>query len=274
MQIEGNVFVVTGAGNGIGRAVTRALVAGGGIVAGADLSTDGLAATAQLVADRSRFSSHVLDIADSEAVAAFPAEVIAAHGHVDGLFNIAGIPQPSSTIADIDDARIDSIMRINLFGTIWMTRAFLPHLSERPAAVIMNTSSLSAIAPFPGAAIYGASKAAVELFGAGLAQDLRGSSSTVTVTTALPGTVWTDLVRETSRAMGAPEAVAKAFALAPDTAARRMITATLAGRTRVVIGADAHVFDVVARVSTRLADQLSYLQVGRMVYRTPRDSQP
>ncbi|MFW0786310.1 SDR family NAD(P)-dependent oxidoreductase [Gordonia sp. CPCC 206044] len=273
MQIAGNVFVVTGAGNGIGRRVALELVARGGIVAGVDRDPDGLATTRSRSADPERFSPHVLDIADTAAVDAFPDEVTAAHGRVDGLFNIAGISQEFETVAGVTDARIEQIMRVNFFGTVAMTRAFLPLLEARPEAVIMNTSSLSAMVPYPGAAIYGASKAAVALFSYGLTQDLRGSSS-VTVTTVIPGTVWTDLVRNSSQTLGTPEALAKGFAMKPEKAAHRMVEATMKGRSRVVIGKDAHFFGGARRISSRLADRLSYVQVGRFVYGRNRKPAP
>lgn len=265
MQVAGNVFVVTGAGNGIGRCVARELVDRGAIVAGADLDEQALAGTADLVSDGSRFTAHTLDIADRDAVAAFPATVLATHGRVDGLFNIAGIAQELQTIADLGDTRIETLMQVNFFGAVWMTRAFLPHLLERPAGVVLNTSSLSAIVPVPGSAVYGASKAALALYSYGLAQDLRDRSN-VTVTTVLPGSVWTDLVRKVSQQMGAPENVAKAFSGKPETVARRIVDATMKGRGRVVIGKDARVYDLVRRFSTRAADRLSYLQVGHGVY--------
>ncbi|WP_280213083.1 SDR family NAD(P)-dependent oxidoreductase [Nocardia cyriacigeorgica] len=265
MQITGRTFVVTGAGNGIGRCVTMELVGRGAVVIGADLDERALAETAALIADPARFTAHRLDISDHAAVTAFTDTVIATHGPVDGLFNIAGIAQELQTVTDLSDSRIETLMRVNFFGAVWLTRAFLPHLRQRPEAVIMNTSSLSAIVPVPGSAVYGASKAALALFSYGLAQDLRGRTN-ITVTTVLPGSVWTDLVRKVARELGAPEKLAKGFSAKPERVARRMVEATAKGSGRVVIGKDARVYDIVRRVSTRLADRLSYLQVGHGVY--------
>ena len=93
MRIEGRVFVVTGAGNGIGREVTLHLLRKGARVAGVDLSEAGLAETARLAAAGRHFSAHALSVADRQAVAALPEQVLAAHGQVDGLVNVAGIIQ-------------------------------------------------------------------------------------------------------------------------------------------------------------------------------------
>ncbi|MBO0842722.1 MAG: SDR family oxidoreductase [Nocardioides sp.] len=266
MQVEGRVFVVTGAGNGIGRAVALELVRRGASVVGADLDGAGLSETARLAGDPARFEERLLDIGDREAVAAFPATVVAAYGRVDGLFNVAGIGQQPQTTEEISDERIETLMRVNFYGAVWLTRAFLPHLRERREAVIMFTSSLSAIAPFPGSAVYGASKAALALFGYGMAQDLRRTSD-ITVTTVLPGTVWTDLVRSSAAGLGVDERLTKAFAARPEGIAKMMVDATLAGRRRVVVGKDAHVFNGLRRLSFRAADKAADLQVGTMFYR-------
>lgn len=268
MRVQGNVFVVTGAGNGIGRQVAIELVARGGIVVGADLNEAGLDETARQVSDRGRFAAHRLDVSDRAAVAGFPDVVLDRHGRVDGLFNVAGIPQEFETVEEVTDERIETLMEVNFYGTVRMTRAFLPHLQDRPhGGVVLLTSSLSALVPVPGAAIYGATKAAVALFGYGLAQDLRGTSSSVTATTVIPGTIWTDLVRASARKLGTPEALARGFAMDAGKAAHRIIEATLAGRTRVVIGRDAHVYSGLRRVGSALAERVSYHQVGHFVYR-------
>lgn len=268
MQIQDRVFVVTGAGNGIGRCVAVELLARGGRVAAADLSEAGLASLAEETAAGDRLSTHLLNVADSEAVAALPAQVVEAHGQVDGLFNIAGIAQNFESAAGIPEARMQQILDVNFYGTVELTRAFLPLLEARPeGGVVMVTASLAAMVPVPGAATYGASKAAVAAFGYGLKQDLRNAKSKVTVTTVLPGTIWTDLVRESAQTLGTPEVVAKTFAMRAEKAAHRMIETTMKGRGRVVIGKDAHVFDVLGRFSTNLAERVSYLQVASFVYR-------
>lgn len=268
MQVTGNVFAVTGAGSGIGRCVALELLTRGGSVAAADLNADGLATLVAGAGAGDRLSTHVLNVADEDACAAFPAAVVRSHGQVDGLFCIAGIAQNLETTDSIPDARLHQILDVNFYGTVSLIRAFRPALEDRRnGGVIMITSSLAAIVPVPGAATYGASKAAVAQFGYGLTQDLRNANSKVTATTVLPGTIWTELVRESAKTLGTPEAVAKAVAMPASKAAHLMIDATLKGRGRVVIGKDAHLYDFLRRFSTTLAERVSYLQVAKFVYR-------
>lgn len=87
-------------------------------------------------------SLHPLDVTDRERVEALPAEVERAHGQVDGLVNNAGIIQPFKRLQDLDYAAIDRVMRVNFYGTLYMTKAFLPRLLKRPEAHIVNVSSM------------------------------------------------------------------------------------------------------------------------------------
>lgn len=269
MEVSGKVFVVTGAANGIGRQVALELIRRGGLVAGADLNEVGLAETGQQAKVPERFSGFRLDIADPAAVAAFPQRVVDRFGQVDGLFNIAGIPQAFELLGEIEDDRIEALMRVNFFGTVDLIRVFLPLLKDRPdGAVIMTTSSISGVSAVPGAAIYGASKAALALFTEGLSQDLRRSK--VTATCVIPGTIFTPLVAQSARDLGQSEKLAEKVAMNPAKAARLMVDATMKGRRQAVIGKDAKIITTVRRFSTSGAYWLSYGQIARWVYKGKR----
>ena len=192
MNVRGKVFVVTGAGNGIAREVTLQLLAKGARVAGVDLNGKGLEETAALATatataattttttpSADRFTQHVVNITDREAVAALPAAVKEAHGQIDGLLNIAGVIQQFVKIIDLPFSEIEKVMNVNFWGVINTVKAFLPELIERPEAAILNVSSMGAYAPVPGQAAYGASKAAVRwLTEALLANSSRASGGT------------------------------------------------------------------------------------------------
>src|SRR3954449_11801387 len=84
------------------------------------------------------------------AAEALPEQVLARFGVVDGLINNAGIIQPFSRLNDLDYAAIDRVLNVNLYGTIFVTKAFLPHLLNRPEAHIANLSSMGGFVPVPG----------------------------------------------------------------------------------------------------------------------------
>jgi short-subunit dehydrogenase len=117
--------------------------------------------------------------------------VIAAHGVVDGLINVAGIIRPFVKLNELDYDVIQRVINVNLYGTIHMVKAFLPHLLERPVAHIANVSSMGGFLPVPGQTIYGASKAAVKLMTEGLYAELLDTN--VGVSVVFPGAVATEI---------------------------------------------------------------------------------
>lgn len=265
MNIAGKVFVVTGAGNGIGREVTRILLAGGASVAGVDLSESALDATAALAAAGSRFSTHVVNITNRDEVLALPATVLAAHGQVDGLVNVAGVIQKFVKVIDLPFEEIDKVMNVNFWGTVNMVKAFLPILVGRPEASVLNVASMGAYAPVPGQAVYGASKAAVRLLTEALYAELLDTN--VSVTSIFPGAIATDIATNSGVALvGGSSADAPAFKMttAAD-AGKAIVDAIRKGSFRATIGTDAATMDMLARLSPKRAARVIAKQMGSLL---------
>lgn len=252
MQLRAAVLVVTGGGNGIGREVVLALLARGARVAAVDLSEAGLAETAALAPAgvRDRLSTHPVDVTDRSAVQSLRTAVLAAHGRVDGLVNVAGIIQRFVPVIELDYADIEKVLAVNFWGVVATTKTFLPDLLARPAASLVNVSSMGALVPVPGQSAYGASKAAVKLFTEGLAAELRGTS--VAVTVVFPGAVGTDIARHSGVSVPLPPSASAASAAAsttsPTEAARQIVEAIEKGTPRVRIGKDARMLDRMSRL--------------------------
>lgn len=254
METEGRVFVVTGGGNGIGREVVLELVRRGARVAAVDLRPDGLAETARLAGPGDRVSTHAADVSDRARVSELPDEVLAAHGQVDGLLNVAGIIQRFVPVAELEQTDVDHVMAVNFDGTVSMCRAFLPHLLARPSAAVVNVSSMGGLAPVPGQTIYGASKAAVKLFTEGLYAELRGGP--VAVTVVFPGGVSTNITGNSGvEVPGGAEAAASSRipTTTPQDAARQIVDGLEKGAYHVVIGKDARGLDLMTRIAPRRA---------------------
>lgn len=258
MQVTGNVFVVTGGGNGIGREVVLGLLARGARVAAVDLSADGLAETASIAGAGDHLSTHAVDITDRAAVDALPGAVHAAHGQVDGLLNVAGIIQPFVRFAELEHRQMEKVMAVNFWGVVHTIKAFLPHLSARPEAAVVNVSSMGALAPVPGQSVYGASKAAVMLLTEALYAELRGTG--VAVTVVFPGGVATHIAENSGVSIPGRTADAAASAssltTAPDAARQIIEKGVQKGHFRVVIGKDARMLDGMSRLSPRHATEL------------------
>ena len=208
MKVQGKVIVVTGAGNGMGRDVTLQLLNAGASVAAIDLNEEMLKETEKLAGGKSaKLSLHVVNVADLAAVEKLPKQVVAAHGHVDGLMNIAGIIHKFKKVNDLPYEDIHRIFNVNFFGALHMVKEFLPLLMKRPEAQIINVSSMGSYVPVPGQTIYGASKAALKLFTEGLRMELFGSH--IGVGLVFPGAVATN-ISTNSKAVTEEEAKAMA----------------------------------------------------------------
>lgn len=259
MQIADKVFVVTGGGNGMGREVVLGLLSRGARVAAVDLSEAGLAETVKLAAaPEGRLTTHALSVADRKDVLALPAKVIKAHGQVDGLFNVAGIIQPFVKIVDLDFDIIERVMNVNFWGVVNMSKAFLPELLKRPAAGLLNVSSMGGFLPVPGQAGYGASKAAVKLFTEALFAELQGTN--VGVTVVFPGGVGTNITGnsgvDTSKMEAAMVGKKMPKTVTPADAGRQIIEGMEKGSFQVLIGSDAKFMNRLSRLNPRRATLL------------------
>ena len=262
MKIAGNVFVVTGAGNGMGRQVVLELAARGARVAAVDVNLAALGDTVKLAAAGVRVSPHVVDVTDRELVAALPRQVIDTHGRVDGLVNIAGMIHRFVHATELTIPEMEKIMNVNYWGTVTMCLAFVPHLLLRPTASVTNMSSLSALIPFAGQTIYGASKGAVKQFSEGLYQELAGTG--VSVSTIFPGNVSTDISRNSGVDM-IDAGGRKVRATTPTDAARTIVNGIERRRFRILVGSDARLLDKLVRIAPKRATDLIARQMASVM---------
>jgi len=266
MELRERVFVVTGGGNGIGREVVRALLRRGARVAAVDLRGDSLEETARELDAAERLSIHAVDVTDRAAVAELPSAVLAHHGQIDGLLNVAGIIQQFVPFAKLDYAEMERVLAVNLWGVLHTTKELLPHLVERPQACIVNVASMGGLAPVPGQTVYGASKAAVKLFTEGLYAELMDSN--VAVTVVIPGGVGTDIAGNSGARVPGADATAEdmgAGLTTPQEAARQIVEAVERGPFRVVIGRDARMLDRLSRLAPRRATELIARKMARLI---------
>jgi NAD(P)-dependent dehydrogenase (short-subunit alcohol dehydrogenase family) len=189
------VAIVTGGARGIGAAIARMLLADGATVAITGLPSDGeRAATlrASLQHDAAeRLTFHQGDVgnfADCERVVA---EVTTQRGHVDILVNNAGITQ-DKTIRKMTIEQWEAVLRVNLSGPFFMTKAVFGHMLDRGFGRIVNMSSVVGLAGNFGQANYASSKAG--LLGLTKTTALEGAARNVTANAVAPGFVATEMV--------------------------------------------------------------------------------
>ena len=181
MDIRGAVCLVTGASSGIGRACAERLSDSGARVIG--LSRDGDA-----LADLARHThgcSVVADLGRSEDIPRAAGEAHAAYGRVDVLVNCAGQGWMGPLVEQTPET-IQRLVRVNLLGTLLLTRALLPEMLERGSGRVVNVSSVAGHVGVRNEAVYAATKAGLNGFSESLRQELRDTGVTVTVVSPGP----------------------------------------------------------------------------------------
>lgn len=175
--------IVTGGAQGIGQAVSKALLAAGARVASWDSNADRNAWT---VADHNAGANACAvpcDIADWDSVQTALAATERALGPVDIVVNSAGIAGPNATVEDYDNAAWTQIIAINLTGTYHVNKAVIPGMRARNYGRILNIASIAGKEGNPNACAYSASKAGVIGFTKSLGKELAGHNIAVNCVT-------------------------------------------------------------------------------------------
>ena len=252
MQIAGKVFLLTGAGSGMGREMAHQLIAKGAKVAALDIHLPQLLETKQICsADDANFLTLEADISNRAAVLALPDQVIAHFGHVDGIINNAGIIQPFVRVNELSFDAIERVMDVNFYGSVAVVKAFLPHLLVRPEAHIVNISSMGGFLPVPGQNIYGASKAAIKLFSEGLYAELKETS--VRVTVVFPGAIATNITGNSGVEVPSSPGSSAMVALPATDAARIILAGMENNQFHVFVGSDSKFMDILCRIAPEFA---------------------
>lgn len=175
---DSQVWFITGAGRGLGRALAEHVLAQGGCVI-ATARTPG--ALDDLVAQAGdRLHVLALDLADRAAIAAVVEHGAAVFGRLDVVVNNAGRGLIGA-LEEIDDTELARNFEVNCFGALRVWRAALPILRAQRRGHLVAISAAAAIANYPGFSIYGAAKAALESAAEALAAEVRGLGIRVTL---------------------------------------------------------------------------------------------
>ena len=191
--LAGSTAVVTGASRGIGRAIALRLAEAGAEVAlWARDSTALRSVSAEITAARGKARAIVVDVTDADAVNRASDLVRATMPGVRTVVNNAGVVLRKST-ESITDAEWRNVLAVNLDGTFYVTRAFIPDL-ERTQGRVINISSISGREGTSLLAAYCAAKHGVIGLTRALAEELRAAK--VSVNAICPGSVDTAMLRE------------------------------------------------------------------------------
>jgi NAD(P)-dependent dehydrogenase (short-subunit alcohol dehydrogenase family) len=196
MIIEaGQVAVVTGAAQGLGRALAAAFVGRGVSVALADAAQERLREAAEAFARRGgQVLPVVTDVSDAAAVGVLASRTLEHFGRVDVVVNNAGIAAPDGrSVWQTDPEDWRRVLGVNLLGVVHGIQAFVPHLVVAGAGHVVNIASLAGLTVMPFASAYCASKHAVVALSETLRAELGMMGLPIGVTVVCPGYVRTPL---------------------------------------------------------------------------------
>jgi len=201
LNIRGKVALITGAGKGIGKATALKLAAQGvhvGLLARSEADLQSVATTIQSSFDV-RVSIAVADVAERSAVESAVAKITNELGPIGILINNAGVGQ-FERIVDMDPDVWENIVKVNLFGTYYVTRSVLPAMMAQNGGCIINVSSTAGLRASATTSAYSASKFGVMGFTESLMQEARKYNIRVTALT--PSTVNTELAANAGLKIG------------------------------------------------------------------------
>ena len=204
-SLKGKIALVTGAGKGIGKAVAIALANEGvhvGLIARTQKDLDEVAEAIKLLGVK--VATSTADISNIEEVNAAVEKIKIALGPIDILINNAGTGTFGKFL-ELEPAVWENMIKVNLFGVYYTTRAVLPEMIERQTGDIINISSTSGKAGSALTSAYSASKFAVFGLGESLMQEVRKHN--IRVTTLAPSTIVTELAQSANLITGDAEKV-------------------------------------------------------------------
>jgi pyridoxal 4-dehydrogenase len=227
MKLEGRVAIVTGAGQGIGRAIAEKLRDEGASVIVADKNSETAAKTAAEIGG----TAHVTDVSDPDQVSALVAAAADQFGAIDILVNDAAIV-PFVPWEELDFAEWRRVMSVNIDGVFLMCKAVYPHMKAAGYGRIVNIASNVVTAGTPNMAHYVASKGAVFAFTRSLATEVGAHG--ITVNAVAPGLTASEGVLES------PHAEAFDFVVSLQSIPRRGVPADIAPAVAFLASEEAH----------------------------------
>jgi NAD(P)-dependent dehydrogenase (short-subunit alcohol dehydrogenase family) len=212
LDFTGKVALITGAGNGIGRATALAFAKSGAKVVVVDRDTAGAEATAGIIRQQGG-EAHVVtaDVTKSADVQGYVKAALDAYGKIDCFFNNAGIEGTVKHTAEYDEAMFDQVIGVNVKGVFLGLRHVLPVMLQQKQGAIVNTASVAGLVATPGMPAYVASKHAV----IGLTKTAAGEVARqgVRVNAVCPGPVDTRMIHSLEQQLnpGDPEMVSRRY---------------------------------------------------------------
>jgi len=196
VSLRNAVTIITGGASGIGKATAHSFARQGAHIVIADLDHQ---LTDTLKKEFAPYHNEVLfiacDITQTDQRQTLIDTVISQHSQIDILINNAGISQ-GGAFTDIATTTIDDLITVNLIGSLHLTHAVLQVMKQQKHGHIVNVSSVNALMPPPGEALYSATKAGLNAFSDSLRREL--GKSKINISVVMPTLTRTEMLKDMS----------------------------------------------------------------------------
>lgn len=257
-DLKHKTVVITGAANGLGKALAIEFYKQGCHLALIDVNFNGLESIKrELEVSQQLISIHRADISNEENIIATRLEILSNHKHIDILVNNAGI-SISQNFEQIDLRDYKQLFNINFWGTVHCTKHLLPDLKKQSNSRLVNIISDFAFMGFPGKTAYGSSKSAVLGFTNALKTEL--ADTNVKICFVVPPPLDTELVKN-SKHIDDKKRESEARFLEKrgspiDKTAKKIVKQIRKAKYRIIIGRMMFGVDVMARFFPTLLHNL------------------
>jgi NADP-dependent 3-hydroxy acid dehydrogenase YdfG len=191
-SLKDNIIIVTGAAQGLGKAITEILARDQAIVIAADLKAEAIIKTADELKQKNlKIIPLILDVSKADEVDKAVKEIVSKYQRIDAVINNAGI-DISKPITDLTIDEWNKVLSVNLSGPFYTTKSVFPIMEEQGGGSIVNIASTAAKRAWDNAAIYHASKWG--LLGFSLASHVEGRKRNIKVTTLISGGMRTPFI--------------------------------------------------------------------------------
>lgn len=196
VSYEGQVVVITGAARGIGAATARLISSRGGKVFALDIARDGLQ---NLQKELGLPENQILtiDLGNQNSVKEAIDSIFKQTGRIDALINTAGVVGPTNVkVEDVKWEDFENTLRINLFGTVWLTQSVIPYMKSAKYGRIAHVASIAGKEGNPGMTPYNVSKSGMIGFIKGVSKEIAPDG--ITINALAPAVIRTPMNADTS----------------------------------------------------------------------------
>jgi len=256
--LKDKVVVITGAANGLGKALATEFYRQGCRLALIDVNFNALEkAKGELETNEQKITIHHADVSNEENITTARLEILNHHKHINILVNNAAI-SISQNFEQIDLVDYKKLFDINFWGTIHCTKHFLPDLKKQDDSRIVNIISDFAFMGFPGKTAYGSSKSGVLGFTNALKTEL--ADTTIKVCLVIPPPLDTGLVKNNKHIDDQKRESEARFleknGLPLSTTAKKIVKQIRKGKYRIIIGTMMFWIDLFSRLFPTLVHKL------------------